>query len=203
VTCIYSATTQPRLKDWPAVNAAVPLSPQPCSVEVVCVLLDLQQYLVLNCQPALPMAATHSLVAAGDFPGAGTDIRRSAAQQLQQQVSAATAPSIMALARQQSNTALQERCVEVMSAHRKSDVFAVLDFAIRFNLRSLQGSCLGSIWRTSRGRLVDRAGQVMQVSGGCCCTQGSLWWVLLWVLKAPCAQVVRSIEGLMGGWSNW
>ncbi len=51
----------------------------------------------------------------------------------------------MALARQQGNQALQDRCVEVMGAHRKNDVYAVLDFALRFNLRSLQGSCLGTI----------------------------------------------------------
>lgn len=51
----------------------------------------------------------------------------------------------MALAGQQGNQALQNRCVEVMSGHRKNDVYAVLDFALRFNLRSLQGSCLGTI----------------------------------------------------------
>jgi hypothetical protein len=44
---------------------------------------------------------------AGDFPGAGDVVHRSAAQQLQQQVSPATAPAIMALARQQDNKALQ------------------------------------------------------------------------------------------------
>ena len=82
---------------------------------------------------------------AGDFPGAGDAACRSAAQQLQQQVSPATAPGIMALARQQGNQALQDRCVEVMSGHRKNNVYAVLDFALRFNLRSLQGSCLGTI----------------------------------------------------------
>lgn len=69
----------------------------------------------------------------------------------------------MALARQQGNQALQDRCVEVMSAHRKNDVFAVLDFALRFNLRSLQGSCLGSLRHASRNRLVDKADRIMQV----------------------------------------
>lgn len=106
---------------------------------------------------------------AGDFPGAGDAVRRSAAQQLQQQVSLATAPAIMALARQQNNQALQDRCVEVMSAHRKNDVYGVLDFALRFNLRSLQGSCLGSICRQSRDRLVDKADRIMQVSLGEVC----------------------------------
>lgn len=53
--------------------------------------------------------------------------------------------------------------MEVMLAHRKNDVFGVLDFALRFNLRSLQGSCLGSIQRQSRDRLVDRAERIMQV----------------------------------------
>lgn len=103
----------------------------------------------------------------GDFPGAGQDIHRNAAQQLQQQVSVATAPAIMALARQHSNRQLEEACVQVMSAHRKNDVFAVLDFAVRFNLRSLQGSCLGSLRRLSRDRLVDKADRVMQVCVYC------------------------------------
>jgi hypothetical protein len=102
---------------------------------------------------------------AGDFPGAGDAVHRSAAQQLQQQVSVATAPAIMALARQQDNKPLQDRCVEVMSAHRKNDVYGVLDFALRFGLRSLQGSCLGSIRRQSRDRLVDKADRIMQVRG--------------------------------------
>lgn len=101
---------------------------------------------------------------AGDFPGAGDAVHRSAAQQLQQQVSVTTAPAIMALARQQDNKPLQDHCVEVMSAHRKNDVYGVLDFALRFNLRSLQGSCLGSIRRQSRDRLVDKADRIMQVT---------------------------------------
>ena len=102
-------------------------------------------------------------VCAGDFPSAGGDIRQNAAQQLQQQVGPATAPAIMALARQQGNKQLEDRCVEVMSAHRKNDVFAVLDFAVRFNLRSLQGSCLGSLRRTTRDHLVEMADKIMQV----------------------------------------
>lgn len=95
--------------------------------------------------PRMRVCLPSSLPAAGDFPGAGDAARRSAAQQLQQAVSPATAPSLMALARAQGNAALQERCVEVMGAARKGDPYGVLDFALRFNLRSLQGSCLGSI----------------------------------------------------------
>lgn len=97
---------------------------------------------------------------------AGTALQNNAAQQLQQQLSPSTAPAIMALAKQHDNVQLQERCVEVMLAHRKNDVFAVLDFALRFNLRSLQGSCLNSIRRASRDRLVDKAERIVQVRRG-------------------------------------
>jgi hypothetical protein len=90
-------------------------------------------------------------------------VHRSAAQQLQQQVTPTTAPAIMALARQQGNQVLQQTCVSVMNNERKNDVFAVLDFALRFNLRSLQGSCLGTLRRVTRDRLVDKADRIMQV----------------------------------------
>jgi hypothetical protein len=100
-------------------------------------------------------------------------VHRSAAQQLQQQVTPTTAPAIMTLARQQGNQALQQTCVNVMSGERKNDVFAVLDFALRFNLRSLQGSCLGTLRRVTRDRLVDKADRIMQVRScsckGVCC----------------------------------
>lgn len=58
---------------------------------------------------------------------------------------------------------VQDRCIEVMYSHRKNDVYAVLDFALRFNLPRLQGSCLALLSQVSRGRLVDSAERVVRV----------------------------------------
>lgn len=58
----------------------------------------------------------------------------------------------------------QERCTEVMYSHRKNDVFAVLDFGLRFRLPRLQGSCLAHLSQVSRGRLVDKAERIIKVS---------------------------------------
>jgi hypothetical protein len=57
----------------------------------------------------------------------------------------------------------QERCTKVMYAHRKNDTFAVLDFALRFRLPWLQGSCLAHLSQVTRGRLVDKAERIVKV----------------------------------------
>jgi hypothetical protein len=104
------------------------------------------------------------LLAAGDlrFDAA---LGASAEQQLRQQITPATAPAIMALAVQHRNQQLQARCVEVMTAARKNDVWGVLAFACRFSCRVLQGSCLGFLRFSSRGILLDRAERIVQVCG--------------------------------------
>jgi hypothetical protein len=43
-------------------------------------------------------------------------------------------------------------------------VFAVVDFALRFRLPRLQGSCLAHLSQISRGRLVDKAERIVKVS---------------------------------------
>jgi hypothetical protein len=50
-----------------------------------------------------------------------------------------------------------------MYSHRKNDVFAVLDFGLRFRLPRLQGSCLAHLSQISRGRLVDKAERIVKV----------------------------------------
>ncbi|KAF6252347.1 hypothetical protein COO60DRAFT_1644120 [Scenedesmus sp. NREL 46B-D3] len=111
-------------------------------------------------QAAAVLQLTGDLSGRADVAGLGAH----AASQLTQQVCAATAPGIMALARQHHNQQLQERCTEVMYSHRKNAVFAVLDFGLRFRLPRLQGSCLAHLSQVSRGRLVDKAERIIKVA---------------------------------------
>jgi hypothetical protein len=60
----------------------------------------------------------------------------------------------------------------VMYSHRKNDVFAVLDFALRFRLPRLQGSCLAHLSQVSRGRLVDKAERIVKVRSNTRCRSG-------------------------------
>ncbi|KAF8062684.1 zinc finger protein BRUTUS-like [Scenedesmus sp. PABB004] len=59
---------------------------------------------------------------------------------------------------------LQERCVEAMLAHRRSDVWAALDFGLRFALPRLQGSCLAHLREAAPGQLVNRADRVVEAA---------------------------------------
>uniref|UniRef100_A0A383VNZ1 BTB domain-containing protein n=1 Tax=Tetradesmus obliquus TaxID=3088 RepID=A0A383VNZ1_TETOB len=111
-------------------------------------------------QAAAVLQLTGDLSGRADVAGLGAH----ATSQLTQQVCAATAPGIMALAQQHSNQQLQERCIEVMHGHRKNDVFAVLDFALRFRLPRLQGSCLAHLSQVTRGRLIDKAERIVKAA---------------------------------------
>lgn len=111
-------------------------------------------------QAAAVLQLTGDLSGRADVAGLGAH----ATSQLTQQVCPATAPGIMALARQHNNQQLQERCVHVMYGHRKNDVFAVLDFALRFQLPRLQGSCLKHLSQITRGRLVDKAERIVKAA---------------------------------------
>ncbi|WIA20865.1 hypothetical protein OEZ85_005214 [Tetradesmus obliquus] len=111
-------------------------------------------------QAAAVLQLTGDLSGRADVAGLGAH----ATSQLTQQLCAATAPGIMALAQQHNNQQLQERCIEVMHGHRKNDVFAVLDFALRFRLPRLQGSCLAHLSQVTRGRLIDKAERIVKAA---------------------------------------
>jgi hypothetical protein len=55
-----------------------------------------------------------------------------------------------------------------MTAHRKNDVWAALDFALRFSQGPLQGACLGYLRFQSRGAgLLGATERILQVHVGC------------------------------------
>jgi hypothetical protein len=94
---------------------------------------------------------------------------------------------------------LQERCVDVMYGHRKNDVFAVLDFALRFQLPRLQGSCLKHLSQVTRGRLVDKAERIVKVGSRvrCSCVLFSLMTKHLLVLAVSLQNRPQPLESLM------
>lgn len=47
--------------------------------------------------------------------------------------------------------------------HRKNNIWAVLEFACRFSLPKMQGSCLHFLSQLSRGRLIDHADRILKV----------------------------------------